>query len=270
VEPVFTSAILSELLNEKRIILSDLRIGASPLYLIKGQENKLENFIENLKPIEKEAFLKLKEVKILLDEEQEPSMRVALRNLKDFAKPSKSNEKIVWKYAFAKEEEIKEITHQKKEQKKEINIPKIKIEIKKVEKEIVSKIENRKINEEFDNENQLQKRKIENIFEENSVNFLEEVKQFLKKNNLEFIEEIQKSKKEIVAKISMKTPLGKFNLLLIAKNKKSTSKEELKSAIQRAGYSNMPCLFLIKKNPPKSIEIFIKIYENICKLKVLE
>jgi len=111
---------------------------------------------------------------------------------------------------------------------------------------------------------------MESIFEESSIDFLEEVKKFLKKNNLEFIEEIQISKREIVAKIRMKTSLGNFYLILIAKDKKSISKEEIKSAIQRATYSKMPCLYIIRKSPPKSIENFIKEYENICKIKVLE
>ncbi|MBT3642712.1 hypothetical protein HN604_02110 [archaeon] len=260
-EPVFASAILSELLNEKRIVLSNLKIGASPLYLISGQENQLENFTEHLKSAEKEAFLKLKEEKILHDEEQGPSIRVSLRNLKDFAKPFKSNEKIMWKYAFETKEEIEEITPAEKEEKEEGN-SKIKVETEKIEKE--------KTNTPQKKDHSKKEEKMESIFEESSIDFLEEVKKFLKKNNLEFIEEIQISKREIVAKIRMKTSLGNFYLILIAKDKKSISKEEIKSAIQRATYSKMPCLYIIRKSPPKSIENFIKEYENICKIKVLE
>ena len=48
-DPVFASAILSELLSSKEIKTSHMRIGASPLYLISGQENKLENKTEHLK-----------------------------------------------------------------------------------------------------------------------------------------------------------------------------------------------------------------------------
>ena len=266
-DPVFASAILSELLNEKRLILSNLKIGASPLYLLPGQQNQLENFTENLKSAEKEAFLKLKEEKVLHDEKEGPSIRVSLRNLKDFAKPFKSNEKILWKYAFATEEKINNLTSPKKEQKQKVNIPKIKEEVKKMEKEIVTKLE--KLEKPKPSE-EVKKEKMENIFEESPTNFSEEVKKFLKKNNLEFKEEIQISKKEIVAKINMKTPLGDFNMMLIAKNKKSIVKEELQSAIQRATYSKMPCLYLVKKEPTKSIETFLKPYKNICKIKVLK
>jgi hypothetical protein len=94
----FTSAILSELLSEKKIKLSNLRVGASPLYYIPGQEEKLEAFIGNLKEPEVEAFRKLKQNKILDDEKQSPVLRVALRSIRDFAIPLKSNDKIYWKY----------------------------------------------------------------------------------------------------------------------------------------------------------------------------
>jgi len=94
----FTSAILSELLAEKKLKLSNLRVGASPLYLVPGQEERLEGFISNLKEPEIEAFKKLKQNKILDDEKQDPVMRVALRFIRDFAIPLKNREKLYWKY----------------------------------------------------------------------------------------------------------------------------------------------------------------------------
>ena len=60
--PTFTSAILSELSNEKKVKLSNMKIGSSPLYLIPGDEKKLENHAEqNLTGPEKSAFLRLKQ-----------------------------------------------------------------------------------------------------------------------------------------------------------------------------------------------------------------
>ena len=94
----FTSAILSELLAEKKLKLSHLRVGASPLYYLPGQENKLESFVSNLKEPEIEAFNKLKQNKVLDDEQQSPVIRVALRSISDFAIPIKHNQKIYWKY----------------------------------------------------------------------------------------------------------------------------------------------------------------------------
>jgi len=55
-DPVFASAILSELLDTNQIKTSHLKIGASPLYFIPGQEQKLEDHTENLKSLESEGL----------------------------------------------------------------------------------------------------------------------------------------------------------------------------------------------------------------------
>jgi len=54
---LFASAFLSELLSEKKIKISNMKVGNSPLYYIPGQESQLENFSHtNLKSKEKECF----------------------------------------------------------------------------------------------------------------------------------------------------------------------------------------------------------------------
>lgn len=113
----FTSAILSELLAERKIKISNLKIGSSPLYYLEGQEERLEGFIDNLKPIEKDAFFKLKQNKILEDEKQSPQIRVAFRSLKDFAIPIKVGEKLFWKYHLLSDEKaIEAVGAEKKEE----------------------------------------------------------------------------------------------------------------------------------------------------------
>lgn len=103
---LFTSAFLSELVSEKKLKLSNMRVGNSPLYLIPGQETKLENFTEYLNSKEKEALDLLKKEKTLEDSKQQPSIRVALRSLRDFAKPFKKEEKIFWRYMDTDEEKV--------------------------------------------------------------------------------------------------------------------------------------------------------------------
>ena len=43
---LFASAFLSELLAEKKIKISNMKVGSSPLYFISGQEFMLEKFSE--------------------------------------------------------------------------------------------------------------------------------------------------------------------------------------------------------------------------------
>src|SRR3989339_472653 len=44
---LFASAFLSELLSEKRIKISHLRVGSSPIYYLSGQEPQLERYSNN-------------------------------------------------------------------------------------------------------------------------------------------------------------------------------------------------------------------------------
>jgi len=259
-EPVFTSAILSELLNDKKIKTSNLRVGSSPLYLLLNQEKNLEEHSDNLKHIEKEAYLKLKESRLLIDDDEEPAIRVALRSIKDFAKSFTYKDKLMWKYAFTPNSEIEEMLKpkQEKEEKQNKEEPKNRLEeinetkSRQTKPEVKKSLEPIFITKENDQEN----------------DFLDELKVFLKKRDIEFLDQIQSDKKEVVGKVSIKTSLGKINFLLIAKNKKGVTKEELSSAIQRAGYSKMPCLYVIRKEPLRSVTTFLEEYSNILKLLV--
>ena len=62
---LFTSALLSEMASDKTLRISYLKIGGSPLYLLPGQENMLENFTRHLHGKEKEALDLLKEKQVV-------------------------------------------------------------------------------------------------------------------------------------------------------------------------------------------------------------
>ena len=248
-EPVFASAILSELLNEKRIKMSNLRVGSSSLYLLQGQEKMLEDFADNLKSVEKEAFLKLKEKIVLEDEKEEPAIRVALRNIKDFAIPFEKEEKLFWRYSFTDENKLSSLLNpkqqevQKKEEKEKHKLTK--------KEEKIGKIFSK-----------------ENSNKEDKPEFLNEVKKFLEKREIDLIEEIKTEKREIIAKVKIKTKIGEIKFLLVAKNKTSTNKEELNAAIQQANYNKMPCLLLLKKEPSGLIKKILE-ENNLIKLLVM-
>jgi hypothetical protein len=117
---LFTSAFLSELLSEKKLKISNMRVGSSPLYFIPGQEPLLERYSHSLKSREKDAFEMLKDKKFLVDNEQEPAIRVAIRAIKDFAIPFEKNDKLYWRYLTASENELIVKDSEKKIEKKEV------------------------------------------------------------------------------------------------------------------------------------------------------
>ena len=53
---LFASAFLAELLSEKELKISNMKVGSTPIYFIQGQEPKLEKFSQHLGNKEREAF----------------------------------------------------------------------------------------------------------------------------------------------------------------------------------------------------------------------
>ncbi len=259
-DPVFASAISSELLGSKQIKTSYIKIGASPLYLLYGQEQDLEKYTEHLKSVEKEAYLKIKDKKLIKDEDEAPAIRVALRNIKDFATPLKFQEKIMWKYTFATDDEINNL----------LSPPKQKIiSVQKQEKS-----ETKKEDKKIEKSEQPKQKMISNIFTEPKIDntepdFLIEVKGFLEKKSIKFVEEIRTEKKEVVAVVEISSQLGKIKFLLIAKNKKTATRDEIDAAIQMASKNKMPCLLIIRKEPSKPIQKIVD-DNNLIKLEIIE
>lgn len=111
VAPLFAGAFLSELYNEKRVRMSGMRVGSSPLYFLEGQDAMLENFVEHLNIREREAFFLLKKSGVLEEDALTPVIRVALRAIKDFAIPVKvrfkEGDKIFWRYFLLNEDEAR-------------------------------------------------------------------------------------------------------------------------------------------------------------------
>ena len=104
IDSLFTSAFLSELLSNKRISITNMKVGGSPVYYVRGTEAGLEKYSEHLKSKEKEAYELLRENKFLIDSEQEPAIRVALRQIRDFSKPFEKEGRVIWRYFLEKEE----------------------------------------------------------------------------------------------------------------------------------------------------------------------
>lgn len=261
---VVASAIISELLSLKEVKMSHLKIGASSLYFLPGQEQRIEEYTDNLRSVEKSAFLKLRKNKLIIDEKEEPAIRVALRNIRDFAIPFKFNEKIMWKYAFASNEEIEKLLSSFKKESK--------IEVK-TKEESKSKIEELKLETKIKKD---ETKKVENIFvsselqkDKPELKFLTEIKNFLKQKKIEFIEEVRTEKKEIMAIINVSSQLGSANFLLVAKNKKTVTKDEIEAAIQIATKNKMSCLLIIRKAPSKPIQKFVD-ENHLIKIEIMK
>ncbi len=124
---LMASAHLADLVSQKKVSLSSLKIGGSPLYYLPGQEEQLFDFAAgNMNPKNYVVLEKLKEEKVLKESDLDLLEKVALRSLKDFAVPLqvRTEEKVelFWRWHILSKDEtnelVAEILGPKKEEQK--------------------------------------------------------------------------------------------------------------------------------------------------------
>lgn len=125
---MFIGAHLSEMVSSKKMLVSNLKIGSSPLYYLNGQQARLQVFYKYLNDKDKMAFDLLKKEKVLRDKDQQPITRVSLRSIKDFAVPLNINangeKEIFWKWYLLDNKEAEPLIRKELEGgiQREINI----------------------------------------------------------------------------------------------------------------------------------------------------
>lgn len=112
---IMAGAMLSTLLAQKHLKITNAKIGGSPLYYVAGQEGQLAGLLyPHLKEVHKKAFDLLKLRGVLGDAALDPVNRVALRELADFAKKlTIYSGEVFWKWYLmaddVAEQKIKEL-----------------------------------------------------------------------------------------------------------------------------------------------------------------
>ncbi|MFH1503443.1 MAG: hypothetical protein ABIE36_02190 [Candidatus Diapherotrites archaeon] len=266
---LFSSAFLSELLSDKKIRISYMKIGSSPIYFLPGHEYQLERYSHHLKSREKDAFLLLKEKKIIKDSKQEPAIRVALRSIRDFAMPFKRNNEIFWRYFTIPESEFREEIEPKKQEiiqgkepgkrepipEKEAEKPKI-INLNILEKTEETKKLPRKSTTK---RKPAQKKSIQNKNEK----FFNQVKEFLSKEPIEILNIEGFGKDEILLRIKTENE----EKLLIAYNKKKISENEIIKANKKASELSLRYIILSMGEPAKKLADLIDSVKNLEKIE---
>src|SRR3989338_271886 len=239
--PLFASAFLSELFSEKRIKISHLRVGNSPVYFVQGQEPLMEKFSDYLKSKEKEAFNLLRERKFLKDGEQQPAIRVALRDIKDFAIPFRNQDgEIFWRYFTESEEDLNKEKSQQKST----------IEIKDTSEKHAEKIKSKR------------KSVKSKAGQKQSEKFLERVREFLSNSGTEISNIENIGKNELVLKVKNSTS----EIILVAYNKKKISEKEIIKASKKATEMGMKYSVISLGNLPKKIIDLMESLKNMEKI----
>ena len=275
---LMASAHLSELSSEGKVKISNVKIGGSPLYYLKGQESMLEKFSNNLHEKERKAFDMLKERRVLRDNRLEPVIRVALRGIKDFAVPLQvtyqNNKEIFWRWYSLDKKEMESLIKSMLTGKEPIApkkpIEPLKKEIKKEEEKVEKDIKKeepikREVQKPLEEKKEIKEKPPEKKVIVKVDSFLEEVKLFLNKNkiNVENYEIIRKNS-EVDFLLEIPSTVGNLNYYCKAKNKKRVSDSDLSSAYVQGQLKKLPVLFLTKGDlTKKAKEMLSKEFKNI-------
>lgn len=259
---MFAGAVLSQLVEKKRVFVSNVKVGGSPLYYIKGQEHRLQDFSKYLNEKDRQTFELLRSGKILRDSEQSPLVRVSLRNIKDFAVPLEvkfgEENDIFWKWYMTDDEEATELikTHLKIPEKiKEERIA----EDKKAELREERKQEHEKPLQTFVEEKKRPAETMNQVAKENPVkpekeekpvnfegdSFLLKIANFLKGRDI-VIKKAEVKKKNSEADLLLLVPsaVGHIEYYCKAKNKKSVSDSDISSAYVQGQLKKLPSMLL--------------------------
>ncbi|MEK6926432.1 MAG: hypothetical protein AABW50_04100 [Nanoarchaeota archaeon] len=268
---LFTSAFLSELVSDKKIKMSYLRVGSSPVYFIPGQEPSLDKFAEHLKSKEKDAYIMIKEKKFIHDHSQDPAIRLALRSIKDFSISFENAGELYWRYFTtdpseftAPKDEIKQIEEKPKEEiimqpiEKEENLeilapiiqeePKPKKKPKEKTEPIKPKKQSKKKTEKKDDK------------------FFDKIKGHLEKRGIEIIGIEGVGKSELILKIKEK----KEEKLLFAYKKKRITDEDLMKAYKKSSDFNLAYKVLSLGETPKKLSGLIEAARSLENIERIE
>jgi len=240
---MFAGAMLSELVSNGKIRITNVKMGGSPLYYTDNQIEKLQELTKYLNEKDRQTALLLKEKKILRDIECNPLQRVSLREIKDFAKPlqAKENEQVelFWKWYLVSDEEAKGLIEEVMKEYKPVE------EVKKIDKKIEIEKEIKKV-----------KPKVERKKPTKSLG-LKNVNDYFNQNNIKILNaDVVNKNKEVNYVVEITSDIGNLNFFVKFKDKRKIEEGDLSLALNEA--KNMPLIFLsngdLSKKAKKLIE----------------
>ncbi len=258
---LMASAILGELASSSDVKISSVKFGGTPLYYVAGQEAKLQNYIASLPQKEKEAFEQLKKAGALKDSELEPAIRVALRQIKDFAKPIEASIEgeihLFWKWYLlpnqAAELEIKKIMGVQEpieaplQLQQELTVPQPTPQIQQPTAAPASiqppQPELQPQTNLCPQQPRLAKPKPTTA---SPTEFSKSISEFFAKNAIEVVSESLAKKTETEHIVLLPSPVGKLKYFCISKNKKTCTDSDISSALVHGQLKKLPVLLLTK------------------------
>ena len=250
-------AVLSQLVDNKQLKLSFSKIGGSPVYYSSGQEEKLQKLYSYLHEKEKKAYDKLKEEKLIRDSQADPVLRVALREIRDFAKPIEVNlrghKELFWKWYLLANSEA------------ELMIKQIlKPTLESLKKEpTTTAVEHKTIEKRQEVQKELMK-------EPEDHKLLSRVRDIFTQKNVEIIEtQVIRKNSEIDFEIYIPSPVGKLKYFCKLRDKKKCNDKDISAAYVQGELRKLPVLFVTTGAlTKKASEMLNKEFSKITLMKI--
>ncbi len=274
INTIFSGAMLSELTDKKILKITHAKMGGSPLYYLPGQEKMLEMLFEKLPEKHQKAYSRLKQNLVLRESEQEPVIRAALRELKDFAIPLEVQagdiKETFWKWYLTTDDEAARLIKQKlgikeekeeKKQAKEQSTQKIldkKIEERergakqKKEEEISDELKEKlkdKIRRELEQQTfkkkEIQKRIVEVDDKSDDDDLFKRAFAYFKRNDIQVLEyKILRKNSEIDFIVLLPSPVGALKYFCKVLGKKRVSEGDIATVYVAGQKKHLPILLL--------------------------
>ncbi len=100
--------------------------------------------------------------------------------------------------------------------------------------------------------------------------FVKDLKEYLLSKEIELLETKEFSKKDFLGKVRIDSLFGKQEYLLIAKEKKKITEEDLTIALHKAQLEKMPALFMSTGEIDKKASEHAKIWQNLVKFEKIK
>ena len=247
VNSIMAGAMLSEMSGKGLLKISALKVGSSPLYFIPGNEAQLLNYLEGMNEKDRRTVNKLKEEKVIRDNEADPLTRVSLTKIKDFAKPLtvayQDKQELFWKWYGLPDKEAEEIIRQKVEGVQPVT-PKVETpaQQKLVEEKHVKPIEKQV---EAPVKKPIEK-PVKQKTAEPSGDFWDKIQSFFTQNNITLVERsIIKKKTEFDLIVEVPSPVGKLSYYCKARSKKRVTDADISAAYVQGQIKKLPVIVLI-------------------------
>jgi hypothetical protein len=294
-------ALLSDLVREKKLQISRVKIGSSPVYYILEQREKLQDLYSYLSEKDKQTYQLLKKELVLCDAEQTPLVRVSLRNIKDYAKPIEvtvaGQTQLFWKWYLTTDTEVhatiatlfnrKFPQHPQKtpeEKKIVLQAPSIEKQPVLLQEKQREPLRKQKLQKKQPSEKRIVQEPVPDAvqhhlsFEEHVVSrppvfesndpFAHVVQDYFQTKQIQLVHLKTIKRGELECLVKVPSSLGAITYYCKAKKKKSCTEGDLATAFVAAQLRKLPALFLTTGQIPKKFTL--QVVQDYPNLKIIQ